>query len=88
MATYPAYTGDEPCRQVDPEWFYPVTFNGVTRKDRAMLNDLCNGCSMREPCLSWALAHEKEGFWAGTTPEDRIKLRRKMSIALDSRRVL
>lgn len=82
MARYPEYTGDEPCRQVDPEIFYPSTFNGVTRATRTLLDGMCNSCQMRDPCLMWALNHEDEGFWAGSTPEDRKRMRRHMGIKL------
>lgn len=83
MAPYPAYDGTEPCRQVDPDIYYPSTFNAVPRMTRALLNELCNGCAMRDPCLMWALHHEKDGFWAGTTPEDRHKMRRTLRIPLN-----
>ncbi len=84
MVSYPAFDGNQPCRQVDPELFFPTTFNAVTRKDKALMTDICNDCRMREPCLLWALHHERDGFWAGTTPEDRIKLRRKLKIQFES----
>ena len=84
MINYPAYDGTEPCRQVDPEVFYPATFNGVSRATKALLKGMCGDCHMREPCLMWAIKHEKDGFWAGTTPEDRIKLRRQLGITLQS----
>ena len=82
MLDYPAFDGDEPCRQVDPELFYPSSFNAVTKQTRALMDSLCNDCHMREPCLMWALNHESEGFWAGTTPPDREKIRRKLKIKL------
>jgi len=84
MAAYPAYDGNEPCRQVDPDIFYPVTFNGLAMSTKALLNSMCNDCHMREPCLSWAIGHEKEGYWAGTTPEDRMRLRKKLGVKLQS----
>lgn len=84
MARYPNYTGSEPCRQVDPEIFYPSTFNAVPGKTRALMNDMCNSCEMRDPCLLWALHHEEQGFWAGSTPEDRKRMRQRMGIKLQT----
>lgn len=83
MAPYPAYNGSEPCREVDPEIYYPSSFNAVTRATRALMDELCNACHVRDACLMWALHHEKDGYWAGTTPEDRHRLRRHMRITLD-----
>lgn len=84
MVSYPAFDGNQPCRQVDPEIYYPSSFNAVKRQTRVLMDSLCNDCHMREPCLLWALHHERDGFWAGTTPEDRIKLRRKLKIQFES----
>ena len=83
MAPYPAYDGSEPCRQVDPELYYPSSFNALRRSTRALMDDLCNACHAREACLMWALHHEKDGYWAGTSPEDRYRMRRHMRITLD-----
>ena len=44
MAAYPPYDGSEPCREVDPEIYYPSTFNGVKRSTRALMDQLCNAC--------------------------------------------
>ena len=82
MAPYPAYDGTEPCREVDPEIYYPSSFNAVRRTTRALMDQLCNACHARESCLMWALHHERDGYWAGTTPEDRFRLRRQMGITL------
>jgi len=46
------------------------------------MNSLCNSCTSQQGCLMWALHHEREGYWAGTTPEDRHRLRRQMGIRL------
>jgi len=38
---------------------------------------MCARCDVREQCLRWALEFpEEHGYWAGTTPKDREKLRR------------
>jgi len=81
---YPEWTGDEPCRQVDPEAFFPSSFNAVTRAHRQLLTDLCNSCDSRQVCLMWALHHESEGWWAGTKPSERDLMRRQLGIRLDA----
>jgi WhiB family redox-sensing transcriptional regulator len=79
---YPEWTGDEPCRQIDPELFYPSSFNAVRTRDKALMREICDSCPSKEPCLMWAIRSEVEGWWAGTTPKDRKQLRRKMRIQL------
>ena len=36
---------------------------------------LCGGCPGRACCLSWALAADAQGYWAGTTTAQREQLR-------------
>jgi WhiB family transcriptional regulator, redox-sensing transcriptional regulator len=46
--------------------------------DRAIA--ICQGCPVRQPCLTEALHHPDEvdvGIWGATTPEDRRTLRRR-----------
>lgn len=81
---YPKWTGDEPCRQIDPEIFFPSSFMGLQGADKRLLVDMCNSCPSREPCLMWAVRHEAEGWWAGTTPNERKRMRRQLGIHLDT----
>ena len=32
---------------------------------------LCNGCPARVECLTWAVSWDAEGYWAGTTTQQR-----------------
>lgn len=80
MVAYPSYDGHEPCRQVDPEIYYPSSFNAVKRQTRALMDSLCNDCHAHDACLLWALFHEDQGYWAGTTPPDRERMRRELGI--------
>lgn len=36
----------------------------------------CNPCPVRTQCLAWAMLHNAEGYWAGTTTYHRNQLRR------------
>lgn len=72
--------GENPsCRELDAELFFipPEHLDGKTR---STLTALCNGCDIRSKCFQWALVHEEYGFWAGTTPADRRRLRRQFDI--------
>ena len=33
-----------------------------------------------QACLEWGLAHESHGIWGGTSPRERMRLRKKLGI--------
>lgn len=48
----------------------------------AAARQICAGCPVAAPCLEWAVAHPNEqGVWAGTTDNERRKLRRQTRAA-------
>lgn len=61
------------CVGMDPKMFFPDDGGRVHAEARRA----CERCAERELCLVWALKHEEFGFWGGTTPEERRKLRRR-----------
>lgn len=36
----------------------------------------CDGCPVRQDCLSWAMLHRAEGIWGGTSTYERSQLLR------------
>jgi WhiB family redox-sensing transcriptional regulator len=59
------------CLQADPEIFFPE--KGDSNKDA---KKVCASCRVAEQCLEHALEHnETIGIWAGTTPENRRKMK-------------
>ena len=41
---------------------------------------VCAACSVREPCLAYAVEHfVDEGVWGGTSPRERRRMRRDAS---------
>lgn len=74
MTAYPPVTGNEPCRQVPADVFFPEI--GDDSRDLARVTDLCRGCPILLPCLAWAVKHERHGVWGGTTPRQRAEMRR------------
>lgn len=83
-ATPPPNTGT-PCADVDPELFFPAKGGSATKAKQ-----VCNGtgrgdaCPILAKCLEWALQHEKEGVWGGTSPEERDKIRRKQGVKVQT----
>ena len=77
LAAYESWRLSAACRQVDPELFFPVGTTGPAIDQIGQAKGICMGCSVREPCLGWALRNGIAfGIWGGTTEEDRSVLRR------------
>lgn len=68
------------CRGLDPDVFYPVSDD-----DAGEAKSICATCSVREPCLEYALANrEADGVWGGATEKERrrmLRQRRKTAAA-------
>lgn len=45
---------------------------------------LCKTCPHLAECLSWGTYHEAYGIWGGTTPNQRMDIRRHKGITLSS----
>ena len=65
---------------VDPEWFFPEAPGMAGNRAKA----ICNGCGVRDECLSAALWEPLRGIWGGTTESQRVAMRRDMGMALPS----
>ena len=66
------------CKTVGGELFFPDERGEYHELEG--IRAVCNGCPEREACLDWAVRHETDGIWAGTTPNQRIQMRRKLGI--------
>lgn len=63
------------CRGAGPEVFHPGKGQSL---DRA--RELCAGCTVREPCLDYALeADIRHGVWGGLSPRERRALADKFA---------
>ena len=63
------------CRDADPELFFPLGTSDATLPQIDAAKRICRTCSVREPCLRWALGSGDAGVWGGTTEAERRKLR-------------
>jgi hypothetical protein len=75
------------CAEVDPELFFPESGQAP---QVAAAKAVCAGCAVRGPCLEAALhgpqAHQDHaGIFAGTTANDRVRLRGRASMAQGTR---
>jgi len=60
------------CANTDTEsWFV----NKGEDYDTDILDKICKQCSVKLACLEYAVKYRMAGYWAGTTGDDRKKLR-------------
>lgn len=63
------------CQGLDPNWWFP-TQGQPTEQAR----QICQGCPVRQACLSAALADPTlSGIWGGTTGRERQRIRSRTS---------
>jgi len=61
------------CAQVDPELFFPEKGASPAAAKR-----VCRTCPIQPACLAAVLERfEPYGIWAGTTPKERIELKKR-----------
>jgi WhiB family redox-sensing transcriptional regulator len=64
---------DGACREHPTDLWFSVRPTDIMRA-----NVVCDGCLVRTECLAHALARPAMlGMWAGTTPADRVAIRRE-----------
>lgn len=74
---YPKFTNPT-CASIGVEAYYvqTKTLDDLNLKAK----ELCKSCPDFNVCLEWALVHEDQGIWAGTTQQERQRLRKKHNI--------
>lgn len=73
----PAWFDQAACTGLDPNLFHPVA-GAVAVKFRAI--SICKRCPVREQCLEHFI-DEPLGIYGGTTPTERVRLRRAREAA-------
>lgn len=64
------------CRYADPRLFFPAyDAPSSTAEPKA----ICARCPVQGECLEWAINHDEEGVWGGTSEADRRALKRRKS---------
>jgi WhiB family transcriptional regulator, redox-sensing transcriptional regulator len=67
------------CVGVDTDLFFPDSSVQEQSIVKAMTK-MCHQCPIYFECLEYALAVKVDGIWAGTTPAERKRLRKKRGI--------
>jgi WhiB family redox-sensing transcriptional regulator len=69
----PGWRDEALCAQTGPEEFFPERGSSV-RQAKAV----CAGCSVRRPCLEYALGRdERFGVWGGMSEHERRRLKQE-----------
>ena len=64
------------CLDSDPELFFPIGLAGPALQQIARAKAVCERCTVRIDCLSYALSTGQDaGVWGGTTEEERREIR-------------
>lgn len=71
------------CLTADPDLFFPVATGHVAARQMTKALEICARCGVRQQCLDFAMrTGETYGIWGGTTPEERIRDRRRRAAKL------
>lgn len=63
------------CHGTDTELFFPIAATGRALEQIDSAKAVCGRCTVREDCLSYALATMQHGIWGGTTWDERAAMR-------------
>lgn len=69
MSDHLTFDSPPPCAQTDPELFFPD--DGQVQAALQDTKAICGDCPFRSPCLTYALEHDVQGIWAGTSRHQR-----------------
>lgn len=73
---------DAACIEVGPDLFFPEA-GGIA----ADAKRVCAGCTVRVPCLEFALAHRiPDGVFGGLSDGERRRVRRQRRLSVDQER--
>jgi WhiB family redox-sensing transcriptional regulator len=68
------------CLAADPELFFPIAEGSAADRQTSTALLVCAGCSVRQQCLDFAMGTgEAYGIWGGTTADERIRARRRVT---------
>jgi WhiB family transcriptional regulator, redox-sensing transcriptional regulator len=79
MTTYATeWRAASACLSADPELFFPIAQGSAADGQTSSALQVCAGCTVRQQCLDFAMTTgEAHGIWGGTTPDERIRARRR-----------
>ena len=76
---YPRFTGNEPCAGLEDMYLHDEPHNQAGGEVVEM-RERCASCPLLAQCKTWAVAHERFGFWAGMTVKERDAERKRLNL--------
>lgn len=74
---FPEFSGKGPtlCSTVDPDMFLPdpLVAGSLARANEA--KKICANCPYLKECLEYAIEHNEDGVWGGTSRNERRKIK-------------
>ncbi|HVX20917.1 MAG TPA: WhiB family transcriptional regulator [Acidimicrobiales bacterium] len=68
------------CKGAPAGTFYPKVPESGGRPGLALVMSYCGQCPVGGECLAWAIRTEEFGYWGGTSPDERARLRQVLGI--------
>ena len=66
------------CREEVPEVVFPVGNTGPALAQIEEAKKICARCSVKDPCLAWALESGQDaGVWGGLSEDERRAMKRR-----------
>jgi len=80
LAPFPPIDGSQACLDAESELFFPAS---EQPEFAAPAIALCRRCPFLHECLAYALTHDVQGIWGGTTTPQRDRIRTEHGISAD-----
>jgi WhiB family redox-sensing transcriptional regulator len=71
------------CSGIDTEFFYPAQ-DKFEPGEAELLKRICVDCPVMEACLEWGIVMERYGVWGGTTPVERLGIRKRLNLIVSN----
>jgi WhiB family transcriptional regulator, redox-sensing transcriptional regulator len=69
---------------MDSSLFFPAARPDFGEKYTIEAKKICDACEVKSQCYMYALRYELHGFWGGTTPPERRRLRKAAGISVET----
>lgn len=79
MNAYPVWDSVPACQGTDTDLWFTAEESKVYTQI-VLLKKICSECPVRKQCLDYAIHHNVNGYWAGTTESNRSLIQRQRNI--------
>lgn len=76
---YPVWDGTPACSGTETDLWFPIE-NSKAYANKTLLQRTCKRCPVQMQCAEYSIHNDVQGYWAGTSDEQRRKIRRARGI--------